>query len=82
MNGDCLVMKNFEEREFIFQANNLNSTYFYHTKKGEIEYLQVEMKVCDEKIHEVNEKLSFEQLEKVFLRLLTTILNMKPINTT
>ena len=55
-NGDCIMMKNLEEHEFMFQeVNNLNSTYVIHTKNNEIEHLQVDMRLCQERINSKDE---------------------------
>ena len=76
----CLVMKNLEEHEFMFQkVNSLNSTYVHHTKNNEIEHLQVDIRLCQQRINSKDDKLSIQELELlVFPKLLEIILNMKP----
>lgn len=61
--GDCLILKNLEDSDYMFKANNLNSTYFYHTLNNMVEYLHVDIKICEQKIDELNENLSIEELE-------------------
>ena len=46
------MMKNLEEHEFMFQQeSNLNSTYLHHTKNNQIEHLQVDIRLCQQKIN-------------------------------
>ena len=53
-------MENLKENEFMFKSNDINSTYFYHTKDNQIEYFEIHVRVCDEKINVINEKLTYD----------------------
>ena len=47
----CYAIKNLEEKEYMFQCNNLNSTYFHHTDENDkIEKLVLEVRICEDKI--------------------------------
>ena len=56
-------MKNLVENEFMFKANNINSSYFYHTQDNQIEFVEVSMKIDDHKVVALHDKISNEELE-------------------
>ena len=57
-------MKNLEEKDYMFKANNIHSTYFYHTKNNQIEYLEVIMRIDSQKVDALYEKITIEELEQ------------------
>ena len=78
---NCLIIKNLPEKEYLFKENNINSTFYYHTTDGYEEFLQVDIRLCEDKIDVVHERLprQDEDLDqKLFLKLLNTILAIKP----
>ena len=78
---NCIVIKNLDENDYMFKANNINSSIYYHMIDGYNEYLQVDIRLCENKIEEVHKSLPNpnEDLDqKIFLKLLNTILAIKP----
>ena len=56
-------MMNLEESNFLFSANNVNSTYFYHTKNNEIQFLHIDVSLKEDKVMVLHEKLTNDELE-------------------
>ena len=78
---NCIVIKNLDKKDYMFKANNINSSVYYHMIDGYNEYLEVDIRLEEDKIDLVHGSLPHpnEDLDqKIFLKLLATILAMKP----